>query len=289
MVLFADDTNIFYSGNDLKGLNTQINHELTKIQRWLNANKLSINLSKTKYILFGKKGHKDQLDLQINGVVIEKVKEHKVLGVIMDERLDWNAHLNFIKNKIARSLSILYRAQGSLNEKALLTLYNALILPYLSYGAEIWGNNYKSHLWPLLILQKKAMRIIYKRNYREHTNGLFIMSKCLKIHELVEYKTVLMVYKAHVNSLPHNLQNRYQTRESNYELRRTNVFKHKFARTNFRAFSISIVGIKLWNALPQNLTDILTFSHFKRKLKEYLQNRYSKQYKGDLAEKKPDR
>ena len=80
----------------------------------------------------------------------------------------------------SKGLSILYRVKHILNYNALYTLYNSLILPYYSYACEIWGNNCYSRLKCLILLQKRAIRLVSKAKFRDHTSPLFVKLKLLK-------------------------------------------------------------------------------------------------------------
>ncbi len=112
---------------------------MSKLHIWFSINKLSLNLAKTKFILFGKKGV-NNINIQVNGKNIERVDEYKVLGVMIDNLLSWRPHVNQLQSKLARSVSVLWKAQKILNHKSLQTRYSALVAPHLQYCAEVWGH-----------------------------------------------------------------------------------------------------------------------------------------------------
>ena len=179
LVLFTDDTNIFFSGDDLYQLVEAINFEISKLKLWLDNNKLSLNLSTTKFMLFGNCRTNEHIKIQINGVDIEQVSQIKFLGVTIDEKLNWKSPVKHIHSKLSRSIAVLYKAKQVLDHKSLQILYCSLVSPYLSYCAEVWGNNYKSTLHSLFILQKRAIRTIFNAGYRDHKNSSFLQSKIL--------------------------------------------------------------------------------------------------------------
>ena len=99
-ILFADDTNIFCTGNDLKNMIRQVNEELSKIYAWINANKLSLNIDKTNLMLFIPKYYSHCADhMVINQTRIQEVKETKFLGVIIDNKLKRSAHIKYISKE----------------------------------------------------------------------------------------------------------------------------------------------------------------------------------------------
>ena len=79
------------------------------------------------------------------------------LGVHMDSKLDWNDHINTVRNKIAKNVSVMNRVKHVLTSSALYSLYCTLVMPYLTYGCEVWGNNYKTRIHSLFILQKELL------------------------------------------------------------------------------------------------------------------------------------
>jgi len=130
-----------------------------------------------------------------------------------------------------------------------------MILPYLNYACEIWVNKYKSSIDKVILLQKRAIRIVDKANYRYHTKPLFFNYKCLKYHDIVRLKTLIIVYQAYRDTLPMNLQKLF-TKTSlihNYNTRRSvsGCFDLKYCKTKTRSMVISIVGVKFWHNYMQ--------------------------------------
>ena len=130
-------------------------------------------------MVFAKRS-KDDVSLSINGVNIEKVSEFKFLGITLDENLTWKSHVSYVKKKLSKNIFILNKVKYVLDCKTMRMLYCSLILPYLCYCAEVWGNTYMSNIMPLFLLQKRAIRIIHKVKFGEHTNSLFIKSGLLR-------------------------------------------------------------------------------------------------------------
>uniref|UniRef100_A0A3Q3JDA1 Reverse transcriptase domain-containing protein n=1 Tax=Monopterus albus TaxID=43700 RepID=A0A3Q3JDA1_MONAL len=274
MVLFADDTTIWASDENLQQLSVRVSEEFGKIKKWCDNNLLSLNLEKTKYMVFGNRRPHNELQLRIGGANIERVYEIKFLGVMVDDRLSWKSHIRHVQHKIAKNISILARVRHMLDVKALRILYCSLILPYLEYGVENWGNTYRSSLQPLYILQKRAIRVVHKMGYRDHTNVVFIRSKLLKFFDLVEYKTAVFMYKARNNLLPGGIQKLFGEREGGYNLRGHLNLKVHAIRTTKKRFCISISGVKLWNNLTVDMKNSTRIKEFKYKYKCMCYTRY---------------
>ena len=114
-ILFAYDTNIYSSGFDLKELCVNINKELNKLNEWFALNKLSLNVSKTNFMRFGNRHSNVKIELRIGDKEIEEVFVSNILGVLMDNKLNWNEHICMIKSKLAKSNAIIYRASKYLD------------------------------------------------------------------------------------------------------------------------------------------------------------------------------
>ena len=275
-ILFADDTNIFASGANLQQLLQTVTLEFSKVNQWLKQNKLALNLNKSKFIIFSNCNPNSQARIQLEGIDIERVHEIKFLGVIIDEKITWK-HVKYISTKISRSISVIAKVKYMLNSASLHILYCSMILPYLNYCTFVWGNTYNSTLKPLLTLQKRAIRLIHKVHFLEHTNLLFFKSKIIKFYDIVEFQTAQFVYKACNKKLPYHLQNKFKNYTGCYKLRNELNFKIPLFRTRKKSFSITITGVRLWNSLKMDLKQSQNIDHFKNRYKKMLFEKYNDQ------------
>ena len=179
--MYADDTNLLSTACNFTGdtsthssLSDKVNKELTKVNDWLAVNKLTLNVNKTKFMIFHTKQKQLSLDqipnIKINNQQVERVESFKFLGVLIDHNLTWNNHVTLISNKLSRTCGILAKLKNLLPECILQLIYNALFLSHLNYGITAWGFHSCSRL---LKLQKKAVRLISKRKYNAHTSPIF--------------------------------------------------------------------------------------------------------------------
>ena len=197
-ILFADDTNLFCSDNDINDLCGIINVELDKLNTWFSVNKLSLNIQKTHYIVFGNKTIDGKVSVLINNKIIDRVYESKFLGVYIDSRINWKYHIDKTRCKLSKSLSILYRASIVLDSHNLYIIYCSIMMPYFSYCSEIWGGTYDSNIKALILLQKRAIRVVCKCSKYDHTNILFskLNVECHRVLYLDLYCLfyILMIY-----------------------------------------------------------------------------------------------
>ena len=277
--LFADDSNLFLSNKDTKTLEHNANSALTEVSEWLNTNKLSLNVEKSNYVIFHPPPKKAP-SLKLS--VIHKTLKHKeclkYLGVLIDSKLTWKPYIREISKKISRSVGIISKIRHTANSEVLIKLYYAIIYPFLIYGLLAWGSTYPTTLKNIIILQKKAIRIITSSKYDAHTNLLFHQLCILKLPDLVFMQRTLFMFDFHHNNTPsafskfftslrkvHNYNTRLSSKSSYYT---------PAIRTNYGKFSLRYQGPVTWNSIDQNIKEISYRKSFKDKIKTQIINSY---------------
>ena len=274
-ILFADDTNIFCSGNDLKVLCESMSLELKKLNEWFSENKLSLNILKTSFMVFSNRKIDDNVQIKINNYSLERVYVTKFLGILIDSSLTWKSQIATVYKKICKNFAIMVKLKSKLYCASLLKLYNVLIQPHLTYCTEVWGLGSKTDLLPIIRLQKKAIRCIVGLRPNDHTSSSFKQLNVLKFTDLMSYKLGVLMYRANNGDLPRNIQSLFNTNCDNvYLTRQSNKFKVKYARTRLKASCPSICGVKLWNNLDVNICQSHSLEQFKKKLKINLLSLY---------------
>ena len=229
-ILYADDTtldsplcsfDIFSNGKnyDKDIISKNINLEIKKITDWLALNKLSLNVKKTKYMIF----HYRQRNIssfipqiRIGDIVIERVHDFNFLGLTIDENMSWKSHTHKIANKISRAIGIINSLKNTLPRNILLTLYNSLVLPHIQYSILCWGSNPGK----VITRQKQAVRLVSRSKYNSHTAPLFKTMELLNFNDILNLNMLKFYYKLKNNTLPYYLQNicksqhNYNTRNS---------------------------------------------------------------------------
>ena len=252
--LFADDTNLFFNGNNQNDIIDTINIELHEISKWLKVNKLSLNVKKTHYMVFTtRKCMPEQFDIYIDGYSIERVKHTKFLGVFIDDKLNWKKHISYISSKISRGLGIVIKARKLLSLSALKTLYFSFIYPYFTYCNQVWGSACDSHLHPLIILQKRCVRIITLSRAREHTDPLFTRLGLLKIHGINKYLICKFMYRWYHNELPPSFKNIFVSVSSihDHNTRQNTHLYFRKANTSLGKSKFSYRASYIWNLVLQ--------------------------------------
>ena len=161
-ILFADDTNIFISANSLAEVYSKANDVLKCLSLYLKANYLHINISKSKFIQFKTPRSMDtSLDLALDGTKLKQVKSIRFLGVYIEEKLNWQCHINILVRKLARATGVLYNIGRCLPYNLRSSVFNALINSHIFYPIPVWGGN-PSKLNNVFTSQKKALRALFR-------------------------------------------------------------------------------------------------------------------------------
>lgn len=254
-IMFADDSNLFYSDTSLDNLFFTMNEELKNISLWFKANKLSLNVSKTKFSLFHPAAKKrlmpDQLPcLNIDNIEIQRDPVTKFLGVMIDENLSWKPHICNVSSKIAKSIGILYKTRDILNKKLLTQLYFSFIHSYLNYGNIAWASTHKSKLSVLYRRQKHALRVINFQDRYTHTKPFFDEMNILNVYELNVYNILLFLIKCKLLTAPSIFHPIYTLKPPNkYNMRSKGVLIEPVCKTKQSSFRISFRAPNMWNKL----------------------------------------
>ena len=272
-LMYADDTSLFLSGQNLDTLITDFNCELSKYMQWMKVNKLMVNVGKTNWMIFKRKRKTlptDIPNLLLNGEIVHRVNKAKFLGVLLDDNLTWSFHINYIRNKIAKGMGIIRKAKKYFNSKTLLSLYYSFIYPYIIYCIEVWGSTYKTYLDSISTIQRKIIRVIYSLSYRQNTQEYFTQSKVLNVNQLYISFSCLFMFKYVKGSLPTVFDTFFSFASHAHETRNQSLLKIPLCRTNISQMRMRYMGVKIYNILCTQLTWNNSYHTFKRNLKHYL-------------------
>ena len=260
----------------MDNLAASVNEELKNLSMWFMANRLSLNVKKTSYMVFGRKGKNCNFKLSINGTNIDRVELTKFLGVHIDENLTWKKHTSEMSSKISKSIGIINKVKSVLSYKLLKMLYFSMIHPYLNYCVIIWGNASLITLKKLTLLQKRAVRLITGSKYLDHTQMLFKKCQILKLSDLYNFHVNQFVYLSLNNLLPKCCSYHIAPHQinHNYTFRRELSVVSLPYKCCIRERYIAIIGPKLWNAIPQVIQLSSNLFIFRKALKKRILENY---------------
>ena len=270
LILYADDACIVAKSHDINELLKSMSCELTGITKWLAANQLTLNVSKTKYVIF----HRDRKrlpnlngELTINGQQLERVGQFKFLGVYVDESLKFRDHATLLSKKLSKYPKIFSRIRNLLPRSKLLNLYSSLIYPHLLYGITVWGGASKTLIRCIVVSQKFIVRSIVGANRRASTGPIFNELGILSLEEIYAYMCGLYVYKSLCS------QEQIFTYATHHHATRSSLMNllevpHLYCYHSKQ--SIRYAGVAAFNQIPLEIRQTLTYTSFKRKYKQYI-------------------
>ena len=264
--MFADDTSTLVSTNSLSNTICISNSTIDLLTQHFAQHSLAINVTKTNFIMFKPRGLDiPQPQIKVNGFSIEQVDCTKFLGIFIDDRLDWQFHVDHIAKKINSGMFVLRRISAFQNLALSLTIYYSLIFSHISYGIQIWGAGRKEHLDRVFVLQKKAVRYIFGLKKGDTCKSYFKESGILTVPSLYIMYTVLYV-KQHIHQLAKLGDNHSHNTRNRNTLANVSHNTYMFSQQSIYR------GIKLYNSLPNNLKSIENYKLFKTHLKSFLIN-----------------
>jgi hypothetical protein len=280
-IIYADDTTL---AKPLVNFNleinaNEINTELKKILEWLSVNKLSLNIKKTKYIIFHgiRRTLPDNITpLKINGSDIKRVTDFDFLGVILNEHLTWNNHLEKISKNVSRGLGIINKLRHYFPLYVLKILYFSLIQSHMINGILTWGFNTTK----IFKLQKRAVRLITNNSYLSHSEPLFKSLNILKIDDLFYLTILKFYYNLKTHCLPHFFHSFDTSKRSNlhnYNTRNKNLLNTVKTRLKSTDNCLRVVLPKVVNSTNSLILDKVfthSLSGFTTYIKQYLIEKY---------------
>lgn len=267
--LFADDTTIIYFSSNHNEITNKIKTDVDNIFIWLQQHKLTLNFNKSSFMNISKKTIDiPTLPINFNDKTINYQKTIKFLGLYIDERLSWNAHIDKIRSKLAPLIGILFKIRNYIPLKFLKNIYFSLIYSNLQYLVSIWGTASNCFLNPLKKLQNKTIKCIYKFNYLEPTINLYKPNGLLDLNSLYKLKICCFIHSVRKKVKISNLVFTEVNSIHNHSTRQTKLLVASNFRSNFAKKSIYYNGIVNYNSLSDEIKNNNSMIKFKRKLKE---------------------
>ena len=262
--LFADDTSLYYSCKNTTNLEYIINCELAKISDWLSANRLSLNVGKSKLLYFTNKNRNTlkDIEIKINGETLKEVDSAKYLGVHMDNALSWKVHTNNIKLRLSKGISMLAKIRHYVPESVRRSLYFTFINSHTGYNLLNWGTAPSTYIDTISAKTRKAIRLISFANKDEPSLPLFKKHSILPLEKDFELKQTIFMWKLENGLIPKSLA-------SNFRTSRNRVIPI-LNRLESSAKHITYAGPKIWQKLPDEIKNIAFPKSFSKAVKNHL-------------------
>ena len=213
--------------------------------------------------------------ISIDGSRIEEVRQTKFPGIILENSLNWHAHCEYICGKMSKGIGIIIKARNVFNETTLLSLYNSLILPYVSYCIHVWGKAYDTHLKQVLVLQNKAVWIIAGVPQRTGADDLYLELDILPVKKIFVHAISIFMYKFVNGMLPKLFLDMFTPISDihNYNARQAinNNWFVSFKSTSRGQQSITYIGPHVWKFILSKINPRCSIVSFKRYIWQLLQ------------------
>ena len=284
-ILFADDTSLFYSHKNKTEAIKIINLELSKISQWLAANKLSLNVGKSKLLIFTNQKIKsakkppdprvthvltnnhdedDENNIRLNGEILEEVDHAKYLGVLIDNKLNWKFHIDSITLKLSKGTGLLAKIRHFVPSVVLRSLYFSFTNPYIDYNLLNWGMAPTTNLNLVDKKIKKTIRIISFKDRDAPCTPLYKELKILPLNKSIELRQAKYMWKLYNGFLPQSLR-------SNFTPNQRTQFSTSTSRLGSLNQYILFAGPKIWNEIPHAIKKTTSLNSFSINLnKHYL-------------------
>ena len=250
--MYADDTLLLNKSNDINEVTVKAQNALTKMSKWCEANKLTINLGKTKYMVVKHVKNSQPVEIKLNANVVSTVHQYEYLGMVLDDRLTMNEYLDVVWKKTNAKIGILSKIRRFISEKTATRIYKCMIRPHLDYIDFVIESGSVVRVKKLDNLQRKAIRRIEYCTNVENKQNLDVLIGKYKIEDLGERrKRNLAKIMYSLSAESENVENNVRIRE----LRSSKKVKMKNRFTNkTRVFTSPFYrGLRLWDSLPAEI------------------------------------
>ncbi len=279
-ILFADDTTVYVTNRNLRHLTEYMKHDLEILVDWFKANKLTLNLGKTSFVLFqppGKKATDGDIQLSVGNMHISREKTVKFLGLYLDENLNFDGQVKHICSKLSKNIYMLRNIMHTVPKWALRTLYFSYIQNNFTYGLSVWGPLIsKSALKRIRTLQKKALRTIDHAKYNACTVNLCKKLKILLIDEMIDLELTKISYKYVKDTLPKPVKSLFQANDYHHTYMTRNRQNPRIQKHSSNLFNKSFLcrAPSLWTSLGQDVKNKPKITSFNKAYKKSKLLRY---------------
>lgn len=272
---YADDNNLCDSHTCLDSLKQNLSMDTSKTLQWYRNNGLDANPDKFQCVVMNRNGALP-ISIPIQDSVINSTGQIKVLGVLLDAKLNFKPYISIICARASRQINALRRLSKFLTTEGRLKVYKSFISANFSYCPVIWLFCGKVNSTKLEKLQVRALRFVYN-DYVSTYDDLLCRANVFSLSIYRLRFLAIEVYKCVRNENPQYLNTMFVKKSSVYSLRDTDILHQpKFNTYTFGYRSFAYYGAKLWNSLPLDLKKAPNLHIFKSKLNDWCRSESAK-------------
>ena len=277
-VLYADDLSITIIDSDLDQLASRLNIVLKRVVDWCKYNKMSLNPAKCEYVIFTNRTVINDPEILLGNELVKRASTFKYLGVHLDEKLNFNSHIYYVKSRLSQFCGVSYRLKNYFNFHSAKNVYYSCVYSIITYCITVWGgileNTGKGY--ELQRLHNRIVKYIFINHSTEFNVCLFKQYKILKMVDVYKFYVALKMFKiVHLDMYP-TLQSdlNLNIQQHGHNTRNRDNYIVPFPRVNNIKFSYKYQYVTVWNDLPGPLKIINSLSSFKKQLSSHFLNKY---------------
>ena len=227
--------------------------------------------------VFNNKRTYANFNINIKGKILKRTRSAKILGITIDEKLNFKEHINQLTSKLAKGMYILIKLAKFIPLNILKTVFDTNIYPHLIYCLPIYGVTSNSTIKPIITMQKKFVRLLSgSRNFYSHTPPLFKRLKMLNLNDLTNLSILKIIHQTLSNKTSNFLKQKIQPVQTrrNINLRNNSHIIEPFHRLSKTQQSTVYKGTRLYNQLSERIKNQESINSYTKLLKEMYLNRY---------------
>ncbi len=279
VVMYADDATLFCASPVLGELNENLQLELHTIINWVKMNKLVLNITKTKCIVFGSrnvKANATALSLPIDGILVKQVTKTTLLGVKLDSLLSWSDQIDHIISMIGKAIAMSKKCSAYVPPSVMNDIVRSLVLSHPEFCPVVWSSAAHVHLKKLQIAQNRAARLVLRCSFRANVSEMHNQLSWLTVEAKLKSRLLSFMHTVIMKNTPQFFGDKlvysgfchgYVTRQVS-----TGLLVAPSPRTNFMMRTVLYRGVSAWNMLPTSIRQIKNRFSFKKSLKLKLMN-----------------
>ena len=233
---------------------------------WFSSNGMKANPDKCHFLLNGTESYK----AKIGGHTIESSKQQKLLGVIIDNKLTFEKHLDNLCNRASQKLNALCRVSSYMSTEQKRMIMKAFINSQFGYCPLVWMNHSRKLNQRINKIHERALRVVYNDKHASFEE-LLSRDKSATVHVRNLQVLVTEMFKVKLGISPVIMKDIFQLRKCNYRTRNFDEFvSHCVKTVYYGTETVSFLGPKLWTLLPQEFKDIDNLPEFKSRIKSWV-------------------
>ena len=271
--LYADDSTFHTHSKDMEIIENNLQSDLNDAMSLCKSNKMHINYQKTSCMTLGSRHRLDNsrvLNIKVNDTTISQVSSQKLLGLYIDEHLNWSTHIDHLCKLISSKISLLQQLSNYVPTHAQKLFYQGFILPLLDYGCVTWGSTSSTNINRLSKLQKRAARIILQADFDTPSSTMLQELGWLSVNARIKYNKAVLTYKALNKMTPEYITQLLtpmsETHTLNLRSVKNGTLLVPLSRTKLFHDSFSCSAPRMWNSLPVEIRNSKSLNIFKKNI-----------------------